>query len=274
MKSIQGRKEDTNIESGPIKSPLEIFDLRRLDSACVAALGSALRSVRRLLQAGLYGSLLVACNRPDKYFLIELPDVAFVVERDYVPAHIRAKATTSFKVYIPYARVPTEIVEDTLAIQKQEFGFELDRRTYGISLEYISTPQPGEVFQDLVSQSKWKILPEGFDPKYRVPVKENDSPGAAGSETLHELKSDTRYVVRCGSIWDGRGNGRTFDSFSVSIPYREFTGAKCTQMPFVFRKKEFDKWFELAQRHRAVMHQFEFTHAKSQNQRQVQIRNN
>ena len=40
---------------------------------------------------------------------------------------------------------------------------------------------------------------------------------AAGATTM-------LYSGRCGSMWDGRRNGKTIDSCSVSVPCREFAG--------------------------------------------------
>lgn len=214
--------------------------------------------VRLPFLAWLLGPMLVACHPPDKEFRIEFPDVSFVVERDWVPPNVRAQAVASFEVNIPYSRVPKETVELALAVQRSEYGFELDQRTYRIQLEYKPTPQPGELFEKLQKRPGWKLLPEGTDPNYRVGVEDDPRSASAGPTTWYELKSDPRYVIMCGSIWDGRGNGKTIDSCSVSVPYREFAGTHCTQLEFGFRKKEMGRWAEIAQRDRDVIRQFEF----------------
>ena len=213
--------------------------------------------IERLLLASFVGPLLAACHPPDKEFQIELPDATFVVERDWVPPNVRAQAVWSFEVNVPYARVPKETVDLARAIQKRERGHELDIRAYRIQLEYRPTPQPGELFEKLRKRPGWKLLPDSTDPDYRVGVEMDPRSASAGPTTWYELKSDPRYVIFCGSIWDGRGNGKTIDSCSVSVPYREFAGTHCTQLEFGFPKREMGRWAEIARRDRDVIRQFE-----------------
>jgi len=218
------------------------------------------------LLAFLLAPMLLGCHPPNKEFRIELPDVSFVVERDWVPPNVRAQAIASFVVNIPYSRVPKDTVALALAVQRREYGFELEMRTYRIQLEYKPTPQPGELFEKLQKRPGWKLLPAGADPNYRVGVEDDPRAASAGPTTWYELKSDPRYVIMCGSIWDGRGNGKTIDSCSVSVPYREFAGTHCTQLEFGFRKTEIGHWAEIAQRQRDVIRQFELNSTQTKSQ--------
>lgn len=210
----------------------------------------------RSLAAGCLTILVLAsCYQPAKTFRIELPDVTFVVDRDWVPPNIRAQAVHSFEVDVPRAQIPKDALAFLLRMQSETQGAQLAPKAYRLSFEYRDTSK--DAFGNFERRPGWTLLPEITQAGYRVATEPDIRPGSAGPWMWYQFKAEPRYVVLCGALIDGRGNGKTLETCTVNVPYRVSADRRCTQIRISFPKREFDRWPELAAHYRAVLGQFE-----------------
>lgn len=203
-------------------------------------------------------SLLASCNGiPSEDFKIVLPDVSFLVKRAWVPPNERFNGG-HFNIAIPYIFLPKEVEKIDTEREIEEYGKSFGARNHhNFYVRYTDAPMPGWRFKYNLINPGWTVLPSSEEGEFIAAIRYE---GPAGNELheIFELKADRRYSIGCFTINNISLTAKpAFSRCSMSLPYKECTGERCTMFSISFRRDELKSWRERGEFWRSVLRKFE-----------------